>query len=182
MQESEPRTMAIVLPDELHVRIKEALQATYPNEGGGFLLGRSNAAGVTMLDSTPVENVFEQEEQYHRYAMTPVDWMRMEDEAEARGLSLVVRALPDPAETRAADAALRPGRRRASDRDRCSGRPGRGQPLGRAERAHHVCPGCPGPAAPGELRRGWGGQAAAAVTGRLTHNQGITLTEEKTRW
>ncbi|KXK48298.1 MAG: Mov34/MPN/PAD-1 family protein [Chloroflexi bacterium OLB13] len=38
---------------------------------------------------TQVENVFEAEEQHHRYAMTPQDWMRLEDEAEARGLTLV---------------------------------------------------------------------------------------------
>lgn len=81
--------MAVNLADALHERIKAALCGTYPNEGGGFLLGRSAAVDVTILDTTSVENVFEEEEQYHRYAMTPGDWMRMEDEADARGLSLV---------------------------------------------------------------------------------------------
>ncbi|HEX2621536.1 MAG TPA: M67 family metallopeptidase, partial [Phototrophicaceae bacterium] len=38
---------------------------------------------------TQVENTFESEEQYHRYAMTPKDWMRLEDEADAKGLTLV---------------------------------------------------------------------------------------------
>jgi proteasome lid subunit RPN8/RPN11 len=36
-----------------------------------------------------VENTFETEEQYHRYAMTPQNWASMEDEADARGLTLV---------------------------------------------------------------------------------------------
>jgi proteasome lid subunit RPN8/RPN11 len=37
----------------------------------------------------PVENVAENEEQYHRYAMRPADWMRLEDEAETGGLTIV---------------------------------------------------------------------------------------------
>ena len=36
-----------------------------------------------------MENTFAEEEQHHRYAMTPQDWMRLEDEADERGLSLV---------------------------------------------------------------------------------------------
>ena len=36
-----------------------------------------------------MENVFEAAEQHHRYAMTPQDWMRLEDEADARGLVLL---------------------------------------------------------------------------------------------
>ncbi len=36
-----------------------------------------------------VANQFESEEQYHRYAMTPLDWAKLEDEADARGLTLV---------------------------------------------------------------------------------------------
>lgn len=81
--------MQVILSAAVQARIHTQLQGTYPNEGGGFLLGSSRADAVTIGDITPVENVFEVEEQYHRYAMTPADWMRMEDEADARGLSLV---------------------------------------------------------------------------------------------
>ncbi len=79
----------IELPRSLQGRIHEQLQGTYPNEGGGFLLGRQDGEAVTIVDVHPVENVFETEEQHHRYAMTPQDWARMEDEADARGLALV---------------------------------------------------------------------------------------------
>jgi proteasome lid subunit RPN8/RPN11 len=65
------------------------LQKTYPNEGGGFLLGDAKSDLITVRDVRPVENVFESEEQYHRYAMTPTDWMKLEDEADAKGLTLV---------------------------------------------------------------------------------------------
>ncbi|MFC1959350.1 Mov34/MPN/PAD-1 family protein [Chloroflexota bacterium] len=81
--------MKIILPDALRNRIYEELQRAYPNEGGGFLLGQSNGRLVRIIDVTPVENIFEAGEQHHRYAMTPQDWVRLEDEAEARGLSLV---------------------------------------------------------------------------------------------
>lgn len=65
------------------------MEATYPNEGGGFLIGTADDENTQIVDVIAVENVFETEEQYHRYAMTPQNWASMEDEAEARGLSLV---------------------------------------------------------------------------------------------
>jgi proteasome lid subunit RPN8/RPN11 len=63
--------------------------ATFPNEGGGFLLGEINGDVTRIIEITQVENIFETEEQYHRYAMTPQDWARLEDEADERGLELV---------------------------------------------------------------------------------------------
>jgi proteasome lid subunit RPN8/RPN11 len=81
--------MAIVLSEGLKQRLFTHLEASYPNEGGGFLLGVVQGEDVTITDTIPVDNVFAEEEQYHRYAMTPQDWIRLEDTAEERGLSLV---------------------------------------------------------------------------------------------
>lgn len=81
--------MNIVLSATLRAQIHNQLKATYPNEGGGFLLGSRSADTIDIADVIAIENVFEAEEQYHRYAMTPQDWMRLEDEADARGLTLV---------------------------------------------------------------------------------------------
>jgi proteasome lid subunit RPN8/RPN11 len=81
--------MNVVLTAALQQRIFRHLEAAYPNEGGGFLLGELNGETTTIADIVPVENVFEAEEQYHRYAMTPLDWAKLEDEADARGLTLV---------------------------------------------------------------------------------------------
>lgn len=61
--------MAVNLSSNLQARIFEQMEGTYPNEGGGFLLGNSNGDTITIQDITQVENVFEEEEQYHRYAM-----------------------------------------------------------------------------------------------------------------
>lgn len=81
--------MRVTLSDGLRQFIIEQMEATYPNEGGGFLLGQAGAESVAVEDIIQVENVFAVEEQHHRYAMRPLDWMRLEDEAEERGLDLV---------------------------------------------------------------------------------------------
>lgn len=81
--------MAIVLSKKLQQTIFNQMEATYPNEGGGFLFGNTDSTDTHILDVVGVENTFETEEQYHRYAMTPQNWASMEDEADARGLTLV---------------------------------------------------------------------------------------------
>lgn len=81
--------MAVNLNRSLQQYIFRHLEATYPNEGGGFLLGVLNNGGVQITETIQIQNVFAAEEQYHRYAMTPQDWARLEDEADGRGLSLV---------------------------------------------------------------------------------------------
>ncbi len=81
--------MRVILSAALQGQIFEQMEINYPNEGGGFLLGQAAADAVTIVDIIKVENAFAAEEQYHRYAMKPQDWLRYEDEAEARGLSLV---------------------------------------------------------------------------------------------
>ena len=81
--------MRVVISGELQRRIFDQMEATYPNEGGGFLLGESDADALTVRDIIQVQNVFAAEEQHHRYAMRPQDWMRLEDEADERGLSLI---------------------------------------------------------------------------------------------
>lgn len=81
--------MTVVLPSRLQRIIFDQMQASYPNEGGGFLLGKRADDVIQIADVIEIENVFETEEQYHRYAMTPQNWMQMEDEADARGLVLV---------------------------------------------------------------------------------------------
>jgi proteasome lid subunit RPN8/RPN11 len=83
------RLSTIHIAAELRQQIFEQLQGTYPNEGGGFLLGKIQADVVTISDVHPITNVYESEEQFHRYAMTPKDWMALEDEADSKGLTLV---------------------------------------------------------------------------------------------
>src|SRR5690606_39078179 len=79
----------VVLAQALQQQIFRHLEASYPNEGGGFLLGSLEGDTVTIVDTVEVANTFAAEEQYHRYAMTPLDWARLEDQADERGLTLV---------------------------------------------------------------------------------------------
>ncbi|MCY4536886.1 MAG: M67 family metallopeptidase [Chloroflexi bacterium] len=81
--------MTVRLGKQLQSRIFEQMEDTYPNEGGGFLLGELKDDGAVIRDIVQVDNNFEEAEQYHRYAMTAQDWMRLEDEADDRGLMLV---------------------------------------------------------------------------------------------
>lgn len=81
--------MKVQLSTTLQARIIAHLEAAFPNEGGGFLLGEPRADAVVIRDVIEVENTFAAEEQYHRYAMTPLDWARLEDQADERGLTLV---------------------------------------------------------------------------------------------
>ncbi len=81
--------MPAKITHSLQQTIRQQLEGTYPNEGGGFLLGIVEGETHQVLDVIQVENVFETEEQYHRYAMTPQNWAQMEDEAEERGLTLI---------------------------------------------------------------------------------------------
>lgn len=81
--------MEVHISAHLRDRLAALLCAAYPNEGGGFLLGTLDGSRITVRDVRPVNNVARAEEQYHRFAMTPADWAALEDEADARGLSLV---------------------------------------------------------------------------------------------
>jgi proteasome lid subunit RPN8/RPN11 len=81
--------MNVVLKRDLQQRIFEQMVAAYPNEGGGFLLGTQADETLRIEDVVQIANTFAAEEQFHRYAMTPQDWAHLEDEADARGLTLV---------------------------------------------------------------------------------------------
>lgn len=65
------------------------LARTYPNEGGGFLVGHITGDIRTVTDIHPVQNVFPTEEQFHRFLAEDGAFQRVEDEADARGLSLL---------------------------------------------------------------------------------------------
>ena len=42
--------MMVILPDDLQARIHARLQDVYPNEGGGFLLGRFEGNSTRVVD------------------------------------------------------------------------------------------------------------------------------------
>lgn len=81
--------MTVIISTDIHAQIRRYLEGTFPNEGGGFLIGKLENEHRIVTESRFVENSFETEEQYHRYLMESGAYQDAEDEADARGLSLL---------------------------------------------------------------------------------------------
>lgn len=69
--------------------IETHLEAAYPNEGAGLLLGSATPTGKQVQAILPLENRWEGDEQYHRFLLTAQDMLRGEQEAARRGLDVV---------------------------------------------------------------------------------------------
>ncbi|GAB4578435.1 MAG: M67 family metallopeptidase [Anaerolineales bacterium] len=65
------------------------LEATYPDEGAGFLLGTTNGESRQVTAILPIENAREGAARHNRFLLTPQDTLRAEDEADERGLTLL---------------------------------------------------------------------------------------------
>jgi proteasome lid subunit RPN8/RPN11 len=81
--------MNVILPTDLHKIIYTHLENAFPNEGGGFLVGTLDGQNRTITEVHPVENVFEEEEQFHRFLAEDGAFERIEDYADSKGLSLL---------------------------------------------------------------------------------------------
>ena len=81
--------MTLAIPSELYSQITAHLQAAYPNEGAGLLLGSENGDSKTVRSILPFANQFESGEQYHRYLITGEDMLKGETEAEKLGLDVI---------------------------------------------------------------------------------------------
>lgn len=81
--------MALKLTTDIYSKITAHLQAAYPNEGAGILLGSADGNGKTVQAVKPFGNNFEAGEQFHRYLITAEDMLTGEIEAERLGLDVV---------------------------------------------------------------------------------------------
>ncbi|HLA43464.1 MAG TPA: M67 family metallopeptidase [Aggregatilineales bacterium] len=81
--------MALVIPTQIHSAIRRHLEGTFPGEGGGFMIGTQDGQNRSVSEVRFVENIFESEEQYHRYLMEAGAFQEAEDYAEENGLMLV---------------------------------------------------------------------------------------------
>ncbi len=78
----------IYLPRRLLAAIHTHLEAAYPDEGAGFLLGRTAPRRVVTA-ILPLPNAREESARHNRYLIHPQDYLQAELEAEARGLTLL---------------------------------------------------------------------------------------------
>ena len=77
--------LPLVLPPALRRQIEAEGSAAYPNECCGILVGR-DADGRRLVERlVEGRNVFEADEQYHRFSIDPRQQMNAEREAEAEG-------------------------------------------------------------------------------------------------
>jgi proteasome lid subunit RPN8/RPN11 len=81
--------VTLTLSDELLKAIHAHGEATYPNEGAGFLLGQMAGEAKTVTATLPLTNKWESADQYHRFQLSSQDWMEAEAECDRRGLDLV---------------------------------------------------------------------------------------------
>jgi len=81
--------MSLTIPADLYTQITAHLQAAYPNEGAGLLLGSTTGEGKAVQAIKSFANKFESGEQYHRYLITAEDMLAGEMEAERLGLDVV---------------------------------------------------------------------------------------------
>jgi proteasome lid subunit RPN8/RPN11 len=67
------------------------LEAAYPNEGAGLLLGEANGEGKHVRGILPLTNRWEGAEhaKRHRFLLTPQDMLHGEQEAAKRGLDVI---------------------------------------------------------------------------------------------
>ena len=61
----------------------------YPEMTGGFLLGKQGTQHWEIIDAIEIENPYPPPERSHYYATTPKDFMKMEDEADDRNLTII---------------------------------------------------------------------------------------------
>ncbi|HRQ22549.1 MAG TPA: M67 family metallopeptidase [Anaerolineales bacterium] len=75
----------LVVSKDLIARIETHVEAAYPEEGAGFLLG----ADGEVREVFPLPNAREDEARHNRYLITPEDYLKAELKADALGLSLI---------------------------------------------------------------------------------------------
>ncbi|MBE0683390.1 MAG: M67 family metallopeptidase [Anaerolineales bacterium] len=75
----------LAIPNDLIEQINKHIEAAYPEEGAGFLLG--NDGEVKEILSLP--NMREDEARHNRFLFTPEDYLKAELKADSLGLSLI---------------------------------------------------------------------------------------------
>ena len=70
--------MTLYLDDCARDSIVQHGEGGYPNEVCGILLGKDADGRRVIRLTMPIENSFEQDEQYHRFLITPADMFRAE--------------------------------------------------------------------------------------------------------
>ena len=81
----------LTIPEAVLRELEAHVQAAYPDEGAGLLLGAATSDGKQVLAILALDNRWEGAEhaKRHRYLLTPQDMLWGEQEAARRGLDVV---------------------------------------------------------------------------------------------
>ena len=77
--------MSLKITDELIKRINKHIEAAYPGEGAGFLLGTDGDVNEVL----PLDNAREEEARHNRFLLTPEDYLKAEMKAMELGVDLI---------------------------------------------------------------------------------------------
>ena len=77
--------MSLKITNELIERINKHIEAAYPGEGAGFLLGTDGDVNEVL----PLENAREEEARHNRFLLTPEDYLKAEMKAMELGVDLI---------------------------------------------------------------------------------------------
>jgi proteasome lid subunit RPN8/RPN11 len=69
-------------------RLRDHLQRGYPNEAAGALLGTADSDGYRVTEFAPMRNTVT-DRPWDRYALDPLEQLRVQKDAEARGLEII---------------------------------------------------------------------------------------------
>jgi len=69
-------------------QVRQHLEAGYPNEGCGALIGRADGADHTVEEFRGMRNTIT-DRPWDRYALDPLEQLRVQKDAESRGLEIV---------------------------------------------------------------------------------------------
>ena len=82
--------MTLILRDDQVALIKQHVEATYPEEGGGLLLGRSDNGHAVVEEVRALPNTWDVDaERRRRYLIPSNVYLREERAADAKGLDVV---------------------------------------------------------------------------------------------
>ena len=81
----------------MHIQISSGLlkqihahgESSYPEEGAGLLLGKTNDEGKQVVNILILTNAREATSRHNRYLLTPEDYLHGEDEAARLGLDVL---------------------------------------------------------------------------------------------
>jgi proteasome lid subunit RPN8/RPN11 len=69
-------------------RVRQHLEAGYPNEACGALIGRADGADHTVEEFRGMRNTIT-DRPWDRYALDPLEQLRVQKDAESRGLEII---------------------------------------------------------------------------------------------